>query len=111
MYLAFKNADGTEFLGYPFGRGFEARINGDSPDPVQVGSVFCSDINGVLAQIKRAQKARGIIGVRSLFFSPAAPEEDVDDGIQPDLDFDSEDDIPNAEGPTFLTADDDFTAP
>ena len=84
---AFKDAGATFFFGVPFGGKSEEKL-AETPQPLKIGAIICSDINGVLAQIKRTQKSRGIIGVRSP--SPPAPE-DVD-GIQ--LNFDSEDDIP-----------------
>lgn len=85
--LAFKDAAGTDFLGWPFGAQFHARIS-DTPDPAKVGSLYCADMDGVQAQIKRAQKSRGIKGVRSL---PPVASEGVD-GVE--LNVDSEDDIP-----------------
>lgn len=69
---AFKDAAGTDLLGLPFGgqERYQAQIS-NHPYPVHIGSLICSDEEGVQAQIKRAQKSGGIIGVRS---SPAGPE-------------------------------------
>ena len=85
--LAFKDAAGTEFLGIPFGAQFHVKIS-HWPDRAKLGSIFCSDQGAVLAEIKRAQKSRGIKGVRRSL-PPAAPE--GIDGVE--LNVDSEDDI------------------